>query len=49
MGGKPSKGTKPDMRLAANKAKYGTVVNRDAGKPASASTPATQPKKGGKS
>ena len=47
LGGKPSKKTPADMRLAANKKKYGSVANRDAGKPAT-QQPAQQPKQGGK-
>lgn len=32
MGGKPKTNTPADMRLSENKAKYGTVANRDAAK-----------------
>jgi len=37
MGGPPKKNTPADMRLKANKAKYGTVANRDAGRKPGAS------------
>jgi hypothetical protein len=43
---KPIKTTAPDMRKTENKAKYGSVTNRDATAPRGKANPANTPKKG---
>lgn len=47
MGGKPKTNTPADMRLVANKQKYGSVANRDAAKQRAGQKPATTPPKKG--